>query len=284
MQKTWEAIHLETVKLAKQHRHIEAKLILNLQKVNQTKLFQKLGFSSLYQYCTQALKLNEGTSYNLIAVARKAAKLPALQKAVQSNELSISQARRIVPILKSSNAQQWIEKAQTLSQRNLEKEIAAEYPQLITKEQARYVAKERLELKIGVSEELMQNFKFVQDLVSQSKQKPANLEATLKAVLDFYLEKKDPIKKANRAKCRKSVQKKPDSSQVIPARILHAVKLRDSYRCSFRDKKGARCESRRWLDAHHIKHKSLGGKNSLKNLQLLCRSHHQLLHEGKIPI
>jgi hypothetical protein len=39
------------------------------------------------------------------------------------------------------------------------------------------------------------------------------------------------------------------------------------------------CESRRFVDAHHVRHWSQGGETSLDNLVSLCRRHHRLVHE-----
>jgi Domain of unknown function (DUF222)/HNH endonuclease len=44
------------------------------------------------------------------------------------------------------------------------------------------------------------------------------------------------------------------------------------------------CESRHWLDAHHITHWADGGPTDLANLTLLCRHHHRLHHEGGYTI
>lgn len=40
------------------------------------------------------------------------------------------------------------------------------------------------------------------------------------------------------------------------------------------------CEKHRFVDAHHIEHWARGGETALENLVLLCRRHHQLVHEG----
>jgi hypothetical protein len=40
------------------------------------------------------------------------------------------------------------------------------------------------------------------------------------------------------------------------------------------------CTSKRFVDAHHIRHWTDGGETRLNNLVLLCRHHHRLVHEG----
>jgi len=34
-----------------------------------------------------------------------------------------------------------------------------------------------------------------------------------------------------------------------------------------------------WCDAHHVQHVSDGGPTSLANLVLMCRRHHQMIHD-----
>jgi hypothetical protein len=62
-------------------------------------------------------------------------------------------------------------------------------------------------------------------------------------------------------------------SETIPASIRNAVILRDQHcqwagRCN---QPAAACE------VHHVKHKSKGGKTSLKDCVLLCWFHHQIV-------
>jgi hypothetical protein len=64
----------------------------------------------------------------------------------------------------------------------------------------------------------------------------------------------------------------------IPPHIRRALDARD---------KGCRfpgCESRRWVDAHHMRHWAKGGETSLDNLVVLCRHHHRLVHEGGFSV
>jgi hypothetical protein len=64
----------------------------------------------------------------------------------------------------------------------------------------------------------------------------------------------------------------------IPPHIRRALTARDGG-CRFPG-----CGQRRFVDAHHIVHWSRGGATNLRNLVLLCRHHHRLLHEGGCTI
>lgn len=63
-------------------------------------------------------------------------------------------------------------------------------------------------------------------------------------------------------------------TRTVPPAIRRALKSRDQG-CRYPG-----CNSRRWVDAHHIKHWRHGGETAVDNLVLLCRRHHRLLHEG----
>lgn len=65
------------------------------------------------------------------------------------------------------------------------------------------------------------------------------------------------------------------ASRVIPPALRTALAIRD---------RGCRWPGCgrpvRWCDGHHVVSWLDGGKTSLSNLWLICRSHHRLLHEG----
>lgn len=63
-------------------------------------------------------------------------------------------------------------------------------------------------------------------------------------------------------------------SRTIPPPMRRALIARDGG-CRFPG-----CTSHRYCDGHHIQHWQHGGETSLDNLVLLCRHHHQLVHEG----
>ena len=77
--------------------------------------------------------------------------------------------------------------------------MAGVNPKETVSERLTYVTRERLKLVVGVSEEFKSKLKRAQDLVSNSLLSAASLEQTLEAALDLFLEKRDPLQKAQRA-------------------------------------------------------------------------------------
>jgi len=140
----------------------------------------------------------------------------------------------------------------------------------------------------------------VKELVAQSSSKPCNLEQALEQLATVFLERKDPVQRAERitqkklaaeskakstslSKGHRPVQK--TASEVarqtrppIPAAIRHQIMLRDRGECQGKTPHGTRCGCRQWTDIHHIRPVSLGGSNEPDNLLTLCRSHHREVH------
>jgi hypothetical protein len=187
----WPASTYEYIRL-------EAELIEVLQEIDEKKCFRELGYTSLFEYATKALNLSESTAYGFIAVARKAKEVPRLQEAIKKNELTVSRARRITSVVTNENAFDFILKAQTLTQRELEKEVVRANPKAAVIERSRYVTPERLELKLGASEDLLMKLRRAQDIESQRAGRHCSLEETIAAALGIYLERKDPVEKAKR--------------------------------------------------------------------------------------
>lgn len=64
----------------------------------------------------------------------------------------------------------------------------------------------------------------------------------------------------------------------IPPAMKRALRARDQG-CRFPG-----CTHTRFVDGHHIEHWAQGGETSIKNLMLLCRFHHHLVHEGGFSV
>jgi 5-methylcytosine-specific restriction endonuclease McrA len=165
------------------------------------------------------------------------------------------------------------------------------------------------ELRCAISFELEKNIERARQVLSQEKGKNVSLSEVIEAMTVVFLEKRDPIEKAKRAKERE-LKKDPFSprgrssekvqelasefsmstapaarlgsrtvpDRTIPAKVKHAVQLRDSGRCRHLLPGGNRCESRQFLHFHHLVHLKDGGASTLENLILLCSNHHQRVH------
>lgn len=75
-----------------------------------------------------------------------------------------------------------------------------------------------------------------------------------------------------------------DKRVPLTAEQKHQVNHRDKGQCTFVDQHGKRCENKRWVHIHHIRHVQDGGTNDPDNLTTLCAYHHDLTHQLTLPI
>ncbi len=270
-------LHERAQFLAKTHKKTEAELVAVLIQMVREKAFVALGYTGVFTYCQRVLEFSEAQCSYFQRVVGASIQVRTLEVAVTSGELSLSRARRIVPVVTTTNAAQWIEKAKTLPQRELEKAVAAVNPEAAKVERLRPVSAKQVELRLTVSHEVAELLRRAQDLESQRTKSPASLEETLRAVLTQHLERKDPLKKAQRAKPMTN-DLPQEGKRAIPMPIKHAVVRRDENKCAHVDAKGKRCNASRWLEIHHRLPLSKGGSNAVENLVTLCSAHHEHCH------
>jgi 5-methylcytosine-specific restriction endonuclease McrA len=276
----WKRIHEATLECVTQYKNQEALLIDRLQEVDEKRVFEHLGVTSLFSYCVEILKLSEDRAYALIRVARKSVEVPELKAAVSQGELSVAAAKRIAAVITPENKTEWIEKAKELKQRELDKAIAEVAPVTKVTERVKPIAEDIFEFRCPISKGLEEKMRRVREVLAQKTQRSVSLSEGLEALADLFLEKHDPVKRAERAvkKPVKQLVSKPVG--VIPARVRHEVNLRDRGQCTHVDPRFGRCRNRQWLDVHHIQPRSWGGKNEVGNLATLCSAHHRLGHRG----
>jgi hypothetical protein len=284
-----EKIHKRALEIATRYIQTDAELIEVLQDVDQHQVYLAYGYSSLFLYVTKELKLSESVAFNFIAVSRKAREIPALKEQIKTGAITLSNARKIAPVLTVQNQEEWLAKASALSNRQLEKEIVKVIPKAAVTERTSYVTPTRIRLEVGLSEDCMDKLRRTQDILSQARSSHASFEDAIEASLDEYLFRKDPLKKVMRRKTREiptETLKTPVTLQVenrtpIPSAIRHQITLRDQGCCAYINDGGERCTQSRWIDIHHKIPVSEGGTNDPDNLITLCSAHHSWIHQNR---
>lgn len=194
------ALHERTVSSAKEYLRCEAALLPLIDEIDLTRLYFKLNVTSTFAYCVKHLGLSEATALNFINVARRSREVPELALAVETGELGIATARKIAPILNSENHSEWIEKARTLTKKELEKELVTAAPETMSRhmERTKPITPDRTKIEFSLSEENLDLLRRVQDLVSQKQGYPASMEEAIVRSLEEYVERHDPVVKAYR--------------------------------------------------------------------------------------
>src|SRR6266404_2764865 len=117
------ALHNLAISQAKRYLRDESDLLNTVMEIDRTRLYLKFDVRSTFAYCQKYLGLSDAVIYNFITVGRKSREIPALKLAVENQEIAVATARKIVPVLNKENQSEWIEKAKSLPQRELEREV-----------------------------------------------------------------------------------------------------------------------------------------------------------------
>jgi len=296
-------IHQKLVLAVKSLRKNEAQILELIGLADQTKDFLMLmQYPSLFSYCVKGIGLTEAETWNFLALYKKSKEIPALTEAIQSGEVSVSKLRHICPVINQENQKLWIEKAKLETNKKLIDEVAKVSPYTKKKEVVKQAGEGMKRLSLDVSPELMQTLLRLQEVLRLD-----NLTQVIEVAANETLERKDPVKKAERAEARakkkeaeaqaegtektcsdskNSVQEINGGKSVarqerkaLPKRIVHAIHQRDRGQCCYFGVGQNRCESRYRVEIHHITPLSRGGQDTIENLVTLCHDHHKLIHE-----
>ena len=276
-----QEIHERVGRYTKQLKTNDGPLLRALTDAAKLKLHRKFNRTGLYRYAIDILKMDEGIARQYITVANKCVDFPQVLEAIKSNKFATAKAARFVSILKPDNVDAFIELATHLNYRDLDHQIAA-----INPKKRRSNHKPIDADKVRSSHDMPKDFpKKLKRLAHLLKKEESE---ALEYSVDLALEKLDPVKKAERAKPRKSNQEPKElcahkisiaKRKPLPAATKHAIHRRDQGRCTEIHEDGTRCENTSWLHIHHIIPIEDGGTNELGNLTTLCSTHHEIRHQ-----
>jgi len=176
------------------------------------------------------LGFTEGAAYQLITVTRKAKDIAPLKTALEEQRLSVAKASRIVSVLSVENASELIEFASRHSSRETDLEVA--------RRAGRDGNERRSSLKIPVR--VLEKLKHVQSLMGQ-----VEFEAMLEKLADYYIEREDPVKKAERALAKRAAAASAESGPASSERSEQTESVRsESVRLESVRLESARAKSR----------------------------------------
>ncbi len=283
-------LHERAIQLSFEFRRLEGELILILGEIDQLKFFKRLGYASLFTYAVDALGLSEANAYAFISVARKSREIPELKTAVIEQKITVAKASRIVAAITKENAPDLVKFAETHTTRQTEVEVARLQPSAAVSDKIKFKGEDLVQLECGITEGTHEKLERVKSLLAAKGQ--FSLDKVLSEVLDDYLQRHDPVRKAERVLAKKPSAKRlcalraqtSSKRTPLPARIKHQVHSRDQGRCTHINANGERCANDRWIELHHVQPVSQGGGNEVENLKTLCGFHHDLIHQLSLPL
>ncbi len=289
-------------------------ILRHLAEIEKRKLYLKIGYPSLYEYCIDELGYSGGAAFRRISAMRLIKDVPEAADKIlegQVNVSSLSQLQRFIRKeekftgvkMQASEKRDLLSLVQNKSQQDVEREFARISPHIITStEKLRAITDSLTEVKIVVHNDLLDKLEKIRHLTSHKNPNPSFVEL-LQILVDMALKKLDPTEKNLEKNTKKNIEKtsaktKPENTakarlrsqtpnylppfrrretRYISSVLKQEVWMRSGGNCSYVDSgSGRRCCSKHFLQVDHVIPISRGGKTELKNLQLLCASHNQL--------
>lgn len=121
-QKILSRIH----ELTRDERSATLLVLLHLNEIARRKLHLKLGYASLFSYCTEALGYSSSAAARRIRTARCIARFPEVYALLEANEVNLTTIAMVSHLLTPGNQDELLGRIRGKSQREA-KEIIAEY-------------------------------------------------------------------------------------------------------------------------------------------------------------
>ncbi|MPY86910.1 MAG: hypothetical protein GEU99_03215 [Luteitalea sp.] len=119
----------EVTCLAAGERDATTRLIASLIELDRRRLYLTEGFSSLFGYCTDSLRLSEHAAYDRITAARAAQRFPVILEQLAAGSVTLTSVRLLAPHLTEANHVTLLAEARHRSKRDVEHIIAGLHPQ-----------------------------------------------------------------------------------------------------------------------------------------------------------
>jgi len=264
------------------------------------------GYSSLYVYCREVLKLSEFEAYLRIEVARLARRFPLILTKLAEGSLNLTNVRLLAPQLRPDNYQDLLDEASGKSKREVKEQVTALAPRPDTPLRVRWLSdpspqtiapaatphpatsaspspppprprlkmtplsSTRCTLEFTANRSTYDKFEQARDLLSHAVRDRDPGEVIDRALTLLI---KDIERKKNGAtdRTRPSRGTKPGSRRPSAA-ARRVVWKRDGGRCAFVGQTGHRCNERSSLQYHHL---DRDGPATPENMELRCAPHNR---------
>lgn len=275
----------ETFLLSGKERETTALLVKYLAEIERRKLFVECGFTSIFAYCTEKLKMSEGQAHRRIQAARLLNQIPRIDEKIKTGQLNLANISKMAGHFKDQKTPIQ-EKEKILGQ--IENKNARQVDQLAIglwgdeavkpKEVVKPISKTQIQVSVTLDEETLG---LLNELKGELLHKGVkDLAGVIKELCKERKEQK--LKERNKALTfaqNETVATSKSISRAIPRPIRRQVFIRAQYKCehaTFVTQEAAptACGSTFGLEIDHIKPWSHGGTHDAANLRVLCQAHH----------
>jgi 5-methylcytosine-specific restriction endonuclease McrA len=294
--------------MVRSERHLVVQFVVELAGFAKLELYRELGYTSLFYYCVRQLGLSKSSAFRRSEVARLIARFPVIADRLAEGRLSIRALVELREVLTEDNHAEVLARAEGKSQEEAQL-LAVEYrPRPIPRDVVRALpmppaplaafavvpaetktfpppppevvkplTPELRRLNVTVSAEFIAELEQVRAALSH--QCPdGDFEQVVREAFKLVLER-DRKRKALTDRPRAQSEVPGESNRYVPAAVKRAVWERDHGRCTWPMGDGDVCGSTHRLEFDHDLAVALGGKPTIENIRLLCKSHNLMKAE-----
>ena len=115
-------------RFARCEREATMQLVAHLAELDARRLYLAAGFSSLFTYCCEVLRLSEQQTYNRIEAARAARRFPVILDMLSDTSVNLTTVRLLAPHLTPEDHEELLKAASHKSKREVEELLAGRFP------------------------------------------------------------------------------------------------------------------------------------------------------------
>ena len=177
---------------AQNERHHMLRVLYGLQEIERKRLHLEWGFSSLHQFCVEALGYSEGSAARRVQAARLLRDVPEVKAKLEEGTLSLSVAAQAQSFFyrESKLARSYtpekkrdlLDKLDHKTSRETERELLKLSPQALPQERLRQVTPEHQELRVILDAEMIQALEDFKALASHQLPNASHQEILRAAV------------------------------------------------------------------------------------------------------
>lgn len=317
-QATNQELIAELKQICEQEKAIVNRSIDILREIEERRIYLKMGYPSLYEFCITELKYSEGSAYRRIAAMRLIKAVPEIREVAAKGKISLTamaqaqsyfrrKENESAPINKTAKLE-LLKKLEHRSSRECEREILRLDPKSHRPDRVVAKTEELTEIRLTVDNEFMATLDKLKNLLSNKHPELSTKDIMFHAMKAEVARLEMPIRRKSIRATRKSKPKdaglypsattsqsvslKPKIDNTkgtftripLPDSTRRQIFIKNNWECAYKDPlTNHKCRSKRYLEIDHIIPISKGGKNDTENLQLLCAAHNKL-KSNYIPI
>jgi 5-methylcytosine-specific restriction endonuclease McrA len=306
---------VDTDAIAVQDRKLTLKLLVHLQEIERRKLYLKLGYASMFVYCTTHLRMSESVAVRRVKTARCLARFPQLYELLECGDVSVCSVSLVAKFLKPDSAEALIERIRGRSRREVESIVAELEPRTLlppdrvrtvmlpvatslqtsatrftatgggkesssveTEAQGTPALEPYAAINFTARAEFMTKVERARGLVWHQCPN-ATFEQLFELGLDALIAQRDPAEREKRREKRGALLKKTAAvpgKRYVAAAVRDQAFMRAEFRCSYVGPDGRRCTATVALQVDHIVPVARGGCSNPENLRVLCAEHNRL--------